>query len=167
MTDFPKGMRLAAPGDEKRILDIFITAHAENGWGDLDLGIVQATILKATGREGVVMALIDGAERIEAVMALHSRKADWYNSDDNPKNYCWHDLLIYVHPLHRRSRHSLKLFRFAQWWEQQIKMPVVLGLLPRGEYTKKKRLFAYFGREIGSAYLIGSAGPLEEHDARH
>jgi len=163
---FPKAMRLAAPGDERRIFDLFVTAHAENGWGDLDVQIVQDTIVKATGREGIAIAIIDGPERIEAAIGLHSRKADWYNSEA-ASNWVWHDILIYVHPLYRRSRHAMKLFQFAQWWEQQIKMPVVLGLLPRQRFEEKERLFARHGRRIGSAYLIGSTGGPEIDNARH
>lgn len=167
MTAFPEGMRLASPGDERRIFDLFVMAHAENGWGDLDVKIVEDQIAKACAREGVVIALIDGPERMEAAIGMHPCKAAWYNSDA-AANWHWADLLIYVHPLHRRSRHAAKLFQFALWWEQEIKMPVILGLLPRGQFEEKEKLFKRYGTRVGSAFLMSRFKSVVEADkARH
>lgn len=169
MTAFPSGLRLAQPGDERRLFDLFVMAHAENGLGDLHVETVQNVIASACKRDGVTVALIDGPERVEAAIGLQPRKIAWYNSDA-AGNWHWTDLLFYVHPLHRRSRHAVKLFQFAKWWEQEIKMPVVLELMPRQQLAEKEHLFARFGRRIGSAFLMGTHGAenlQEGSDARH
>ena len=167
MTAFPSGMRLAAVGDEKRIFDFFVIAHAENGWGDLDTKVVWDVINRACKTDGITIAIIDGPERIEALIGLHPVKAAWYNSDAYP-NWHWADLLIYVHPLHRRTRHALKLLQFAKWWEAHVDMPVILGLLPHERFAEKEKLFSRYGKRIGSAFLVSRYDTvLEAEKARH
>lgn len=157
MTDFPKGVRLAQKGDERRLYDLLVMAHAENGFGTMDERVVHETIQAATERKGYVIALVDGPERIEAAVGLRPAKL-WYCSAHVPSNWYWTDLLFYVHPLHRRTRHAVKLFRFAQWWEQEIKQPVVLELMPRDEFAGKDKLFSRFGQKIGSSFVMGPLG---------
>jgi hypothetical protein len=163
MVEFPSGMRLAAAGDEGRLYDLFLMAHMENGWGDVDESIVRTAIARGCKPDGVVIALVDGPERIEAAIGLHPVRP-WYCSDA-VGNWYNSDLLIYVHPLHRRSRHAVKLFHFAQWWEAKTGMPALLGLLPKDDLEDKERLFSKFGRRIGGLYVIDSAGRWPEKAA--
>lgn len=157
MTNFPEGLRMAVPGDEGRLFHLFVMAHAENGYGDLDESVVKTAIERGCRGDGIVIGLVDGPERIEAAIGLHPERP-WYCTNAE-SNYHSADLLIFVHPLHRRSRHAVKLFQFAQWWERESKIPVVLGLLPKDDLEEKERLFEKFGRRVGSLYLIG--GDLE------
>lgn len=153
MADFPSGLRMAQPGDEDRLYSLFVIAHAENGFGDVDPIVVKAAIHRGCRGDSVVIALVDGPERIEAAIGLHPEKR-WY-STDAPENWYNTDLLIYVHPLHRRSRHAMKLFQFAKWWEAETHVPVVLGLMPREGFEEKEHMFERQGRRIGALYLIG------------
>ncbi|HEX3587806.1 MAG TPA: hypothetical protein VH024_17535 [Candidatus Angelobacter sp.] len=155
MTEFPKGVRLAQAGDEKRLFDLCFIAHEENGWGSMDPETVNATIRKATQREGCVIAIIDGPERVEAAIGLQPT-VPWFCKSDIATNWYWCELFWYVHPLHRRSRHAVKLFRFTQWWEEQIHAPVLISLMPREDLEKKEKLCARFGTHIGSTFLIGN-----------
>lgn len=156
MIEFPKDVLIAQPKDEKRIYDLCCIAHAENGFGVMDEATVQASIMKATERRGYIMAFIDGPERVEAVLGLHPQ-LPWYCKDE-PANWYWSDLLFFVHPLHRRSRHALKLFQFARWWQQEMGAPVMLGLMPKDDLEEKEQLFSRLAdRRIGSLYLIGGA----------
>lgn len=153
MIAWPKGVRLAEPADLQRVMDICTIAHGENGYGTMDPDTVASVIQKALERQGSILAIIDGPERIEAVIGLQPT-APWFCKNE-PENWYWSELFWYVHPLHRRSRHAMKLFQFAQWWEQQIKMPVLISLMPREGLEKKERLCARFGTRIGSTFLIG------------
>ena len=152
---FPAGLRMAHRGDEDRLYALFCTAHAENGYGDMDPVPVKAAIERGCSGDGIVIALVDGPERVEAAIGLHPEKR-WYCSND-PKNYYNTDLLIYVHPLHRRSRHAVKLFQFARWWENESGMPTILGLMPKDDFEGKERLFERYGRRVGALYMIGGA----------
>lgn len=153
MVDFPKDIRMASPGDEARVYDLFVMAHAENGYGDIDEAHVKAVIDRACHHDNAIVAIVDGPERIEAAIGLHPEKR-WYSTND-AKNWYNTDLLIYVHPLHRQSRHAVKLFRFAQWWSGETGMPTVLGLMPKDDFVEKERLFERYGRKVGSLYMIG------------
>lgn len=154
MIDFPKDVLIAQPNDERRIFDLCCVAHAENGFGQMDPETVAAAIMKATERKGYIMAFIDGPERVEAVLGLHPT-LPWY-CKDTPENWYWTDLLFYVHPLCRRSHHAKNLFQFARWWQQEIKAPVMLGLMPKDDLQKKEQLYERLAdRRVGSLYLIG------------
>jgi hypothetical protein len=150
---FPDGLRMARRGDEDRLFALFAVAHAENGYGEMDAAKVREVIARGCVGDRVVIALAEGPERIEAAIGLHPQR-QWYASDEL-SNYYNTDLLIYVHPLHRRSRHATRLFRFAQWWERESKMPVILGLMPKDDLTGKEKLFQRFGRKIGASFMIG------------
>lgn len=156
MTAFPKDVRIAIPGDERRVFDLCAIAHAENGWGTMDADVVRATISAAVLRKAGIFAIIDGPERVEAVLGLHLVKP-WYCAADVPGNWYWTELLFFVHPLHRRSRHAARLLQFAKWWEQEIKEPVALTLLPRDDLQEKEKLFGRHAQRVGSVYLLGDA----------
>ena len=157
MTVFPKDVRLADRGDEKRLLDLFLFAHSENGIGKVYIPEVEAIIAKACNHEaGFVIAVIDGPERIEAALGLRLDKL-WYADPNVAESWFYSDLLFYVHPLHRRSRHAIRLLQFAKWWEERTDPPmaVVLNLLPRDAFEAKDRFFARHGTRVGSAFAMG------------
>lgn len=156
MTEFPEGIRPGRAGDEDRLLSLFLMAHAENGYGDVDQDEVKTMIARACRGDNAIVGLVDGPERIEAAIGLHPCKR-WYSSNA-AANWYNEDLLLYVHPLHRKSRHAVKLFRFAQWWEEKTGLPVFLGLMPKDDFEDKERLFERFGRRVGSFYMIGGDG---------
>lgn len=163
MTIFPDGLRVATVGDEDRVYALFVMAHAENGYGDMDPIIVKAMIERGCRGESIVIAIVDGVDRIEAVIALHPERR-WYSSDAF-ENWYNTDLLIYVHPLHRRSQHAAKLFWFAKWWAKQSGMPTVLGVVPRDDLAEKEKLFSRYGKRIGGWYSVGEINPLENRKA--
>lgn len=153
MTDFPSDLRMAAIGDEDRLYNLFVMAHAENGTGDFDPVTVKAVIHRGCRGESIAIALVDGSERIEAAIGVQPERR-WYNTDA-AENWYHTDILIFVHPLHRRSGHAMRLFQFAKWWEEHTKTPVVLGLMPKDGLEDKERMFGRIGRRVGGLYLIG------------
>jgi hypothetical protein len=147
----PAGLRLAQPTDADRLFDLCMAAYWEGGFGGRDDTVVRAVIARALNRESGVFGIIDGPDRIEAMLGLEPAKM-WYGSD---ADWYWHDLTFFVHPLHRRSRHAITLFKFACWWERHIRMPVVLGVFPTTELELKEAMFERYGKRVGSMYLIG------------
>lgn len=152
--NWPKNVRPAIDGDQQRLLDICLIAHAENGWGSFNHEAVKAAIQNAVDQQGSIFAIIEGPERIEAVMGLQLT-LPWFCANE-PQNWYYSELFWYVHPLHRRSRHAMKLFQFAQWWEENSKRPVLISLMPREGLEAKERLCARFGSRIGSTFLISA-----------
>lgn len=160
MIDFPADLRMAHPGDEDRLFSLFAMAHAENGFGDLDPIVVKAAIERGCRGDSIAIALVDGPERIEAAIGLHPEKR-WYSTNDTT-NWYSSDLLIYVHPMHRRSRHAVRLLQFARYWEERTGIPVILGLMPKDDFEGKEKLFERYGRKVGSLFLIGGNGAWPE-----
>lgn len=149
---FPAGVRLAQPGDEAGLLELFLLAHHENGWGGVDVQHVRRVIGMATGQneEGVVVGVIAGPERVEAALGLTLTK-QWYGTD---ADWFWTEMLVYVHPEHRRSRHAVRLMRFAQWWGAESGKPVVISSSPVEGAAAKARFFSRFGAVCSVSFLV-------------
>lgn len=145
-------MRLAQRGDEPRLRDILVTAYRENGFGRMDDAAVRDVAAKGCRGESYVFGLIDGPDRIEAVLGLQPSRM-WYGGE---RDWYWTELLFYVHPQHRRSRHAQTLFAFADWWERHARVPVVIGVFPTERLEAKEFLFARHALRVGSLWLIGT-----------
>ena len=148
----PAGLRLAQQGDQERLFDIFYTAYRENGYGGLDDIIVRDVIDKICHAETYACGLIDGAERIEAVLGLQPARL-WYGDQNS---WYWNELLFYVHPKHRQTRHAIKLFQFARWWERAVQAPVIINIFPTQRLKEKEHLFERYARPAGATYIIGN-----------
>lgn len=157
MTGFPEGVRIGQPGDEAALFAIFAMAHAENGRGTMHAPTVRSAIERAcNGRDGYVIGYIPGPERIEGVLGLQPNRL-WYNDPEAAKDHFWTELLFYVHPLHRRSRHWARLLRFAQWWADEIRLPVYVTLEPRDDLEAKEALLGRVAQRVASSYLFAPA----------
>lgn len=151
LTAFPPGMRMAQPGDQAHLLDLFLHAHAENGWGGVNVAAAEAAIDSAIWHRGDVIAVAPGPTRIEAAIGLRLARL-WYGTD---ADWFWTELLVYVHPDHRRSRHALRLLQFADWWAESSKIPVFINVQPRSDLGRKMRLFSRRGRLVGATFQFG------------
>lgn len=106
------------------------------------------------GNPPAVIAVIDGPERIEAAVCLDAIQ-HWYS---DTWFYC--DRFLYVHPLHRRSRHAVRLMKFVLWWQEMQQCPVVLSIESFHRTDRKIDLYRRYGRQIGGSFLIGKL-PIE------
>jgi hypothetical protein len=151
-SSLPEGLRLAQPGDQKRLFDLCMTAYEENGWGDVDPEAVRETIEGAVWHDNSIFGIVPGPERIEAALGLYAQKT-WYGGDGG---WFWSELMFYVHPKHRRSGHDKKLSVFAEWWSAHASAPVVISLMPRERMAAKERLFTLRGgKRIGGIFVFG------------
>lgn len=147
----PAGLRIACPGDQGRLFSIFHAAWRENGFGGFNAPEVRRVLDAACQGSEFVIGLIDGADRIEAVLGLMPTKP-WYGGD---ADWFWTELMFFVHPEHRRSHHAQTLFAFADWFERHSLVPVVISVFPTERLAAKERLFARHARPAGAIYLIG------------
>lgn len=153
LVKLPNGLRIAQPGDQGRLFQFCLDAFAEgNGFGGKDDDAIRQVIELAVWRQNNLFGIIDGPDRIEAALGLQASKI-WYGGD---ADWFWSELLIYVHPLHRRNLHHKKLFRFAEWWAEHSGAPVVINLLPSKRLQAKDKLFEQCGgKRIGATYIFG------------
>lgn len=161
--EFPSDMKIATPDHIQAVFSLAKMAHAESGYGEMDYSaIMHAVVCGCTGHQAV-FGLIEGPDRLEAAIGLRLEKR-WY-AKNVPENWHNQDILFFVHPDHRKSRHAATLFRFAQWWERQSKTPVVLGLTLASDGARKELMYSRIGRKIGSLFLIDTHGRFPAKDA--
>lgn len=146
----PETVRLCRAGDEKPLFDLCMTAFGDNGWGGCDAAAVRSVISRAIKGE-VVMAVIPGPDRLEAVAGFQPSKL-WYGDE---ASWFWTELLVFVHPLHRRSRHFSKLMQFTGWFAHIADAPVLISVMPKISFEAKQRVFSRYGKFVTATYSFG------------
>lgn len=126
---------MAKPGDERRVFDLLSQAHAENAVAPISEGRVLDQIEKATHQRGGLIGMIEGPTRLEAclVMALGQF---WYSDA-----FHLEELVNYVHPDHRRSKHAHDLIDFGKWAAETMSLPLFMGVLSGSRTKAKIRLY--------------------------
>jgi|KBSMisStandDraft_5_1062788.scaffolds.fasta_scaffold00041_36 hypothetical protein len=147
----PPGIRLVQPGDERPLFDLCMEAYRENGWGGCDPTAVREVLGKAIAHDGMIMAVIPGPDRLEAVIGFQPAR-NWYG---DAGSWYYVELLVFVHPLHRKSRHAVTLMRFAKWFEAIAEAPVLICSMPRGDAERKRRFFSRYGSLVTDVFMIG------------
>lgn len=147
----PPGIRLVRPGDERAVFDLMMLAFQENGWGGIDPTEVRAVIAKAIAGQLFVIGVILGPDGLEAVIGFQPAR-NWYG---DAASWYFTELLVFVHPEHRHSRHATTLLRFAQWFEQVANAPVLICLMAREGQERKRKLLARYGRECTNVFMLG------------
>ena len=150
-TDFPAGIRLAQPGDRSQLLAILTMAHADNGFGGMDMNAIEA----ALDSSQFVFAIIPGPRGIEAVLGLVAAKPWWGDAS----TWHWKEALCFVAPDCRRSRHFSKLMAFAHYWSNVAKAPVIIDVMPRERLDAKMKAFGRHGKLVGGTFLFGDPEP--------
>lgn len=155
MTTKPTNVRLATPTDEDRLFPILMMAHADNGVMPVSEFRVWEIIRNGTRKDRPkeertgynVIGIIEGKDKIEGVISLElSRMA--YSEH-------WHlqDICNYVHPDFRRSNHANDLLEFAKWMAEQMKFPLIFGILTAKRLEAKRRFYQRHAKEAGSLYI--------------
>ncbi len=147
----PPGIRPIRPGDERGVFDLCMEAYRDNGWGGIDPTEVRSVIAKAIAGELFIIWIIPGPERIEAVIGFQPAR-NWYG---DAASWYYQELVVFVHPSHRRSRHAATLLKFARWFEGVANAPVLICLMAREGQERKRKLLGRYGRECTNVFMIG------------
>ena len=156
----PDGIRLAGPEDLERVWRLCEIGHADNGAFPLAPSKVIGLLKRALwgrGNPPAVIGVIDGPERIEAAVCLDSIQ-HWYSD-----TWFYTDRFLYVHPLHRKSRHAFRLLRFCRWWYEAngCSTPIVISIETMNDRESKERLYQRYARRVGASFVIGTM-PAED-----
>jgi hypothetical protein len=109
----PASIRIAGPRDEAALMALLALDLAENAAhiAPVDDAKVLANIQVGTRQRGGVAGVIDGPDGSPvAVILLHP--VQWWWS----QGWYWFEVVNFVHPDHRRSRHVDDLLAFAKWF---------------------------------------------------
>lgn len=128
-------------------------AHNDNGFFKMSSKKVIDKIMHGCRNEGVSIGIIkDHKGNIEAASGLEL-DCYWYSS-----SYFLNELLNYVHPDHRRSRHAQALLKFQKDTSDLIsktfgyKVPILPGILTRKRLEPKIRLFQREFPQVGAIF---------------
>ena len=153
-------VRKAVPEDRDSIWNLFRLLHEENGVFNLSehkINYLLDRILLpekiSEGDTGVrgFMGVIGPIGKLEGllVMVLGSF---WYSDDIIFEEYA-----NFVHPDHRKSNHAKALLAYSRHMSDNVKIPLVIGIISNLRTAAKVRLYRRQLPECGSFFLYNSA----------
>lgn len=164
MTDKPKNVRIATTADEDGLFDLLMLAYKENGTMPVSKFRVHEIIRNGTRpnrpkeeRTGYnVIGVIETEGKLEAVLVLEMARMSYAEE--------WHlqDICAYTHKDHRRSNHANDLLEFGKWISEQMKLPLIIGILTEKKLEAKKRFYQRHVKEVGALFMHNPIAILAE-----
>jgi len=140
-------VRLAVPEDAERIVALCEMLHEENGLFPLSLAKVHALLDRAFLKQGGIVGVI--GEVGNPVASIYLGLSQSVYSDTWSLVEEWN----YVSPEHRHSDYARKLIAYAKACSDEIKMPLLVGILSNKRTEAKVRLYERHLEKAG-AYFI-------------
>lgn len=153
-------VRLAKPEDEDEIFAICKLLHDENGLFPMSEQKVRARIRECTEQRGGIIGVIGDPGDIQAIVCLIINQF-WYSD-----TFSLDEQFAYVLPNHRRSENAKELIIFAKACAQELKLPLVIGVLSTERTRAKVRLYErQLGSPSGAYFLVGTSSGQHEDRA--
>jgi len=154
MTD----VRIAKPTDFNEVWRLFLHAHEENGMFPLSSGKAEWHIKRAlepekihpqdTGMRGVI-GVIDGEpNKLEGGVFL-TIGSFWYTDKLHIEEYT-----LLVDPDHRRSNHAKTLINWMKSQVNEVKLPLLTGILSNHRTEAKVRLYERMLPKTGAFFFV-------------
>ena len=153
-------VRLAAPKDEEKILDLLMLMHEENGLFEMDNDSVREMVRKVLNRENGIIGVIDGEEETEAAVCLVIDKL-WY-----AKTWCLNDVFNFVAPKYRRSTRAKSLISFAKSYSDQVGIPLLMGIVSNVRTEAKIKLLERQLQKAGAFFIYNYGGENHNNHAQ-
>lgn len=155
----PSIVHLARPGEEAKIFDFFVMSHSDNGFFPISAKKVIDVIMRACRHEMASIGLIkDEKGNIEAATGV-TLESTWYSDV-----YFLSEMINFVHPNHRKSRHIQALLRFQKDTADILSktlgysIPIIPGILTRERLEQKMRLFQREFQQVGALFIYEPKG---------
>ena len=160
-TKRPESVRIATPADEMDVFELLIHDLADNAAhiAPIDEAKVLETIRSGTRQRGGFVGVI-GRPAI-AVVVLVPYQWWWANT------YFFQEVVNYVHPDHRRSRHADDLLDFSKWATDEMtrgfgyQVRLLCGVLGAWRVQAKIALYRRRFWQCGAAFVY-PAPPIKE-----
>ena len=155
-TERPTSVRIADQADEAAILDLLMMDVRDNAamvaLPDADRILEQVRV--GTERRGGIVGVIDGADGKPVAVCVLVPIQWWWS-----QHFCFQELVLYVHPDHRKSNHFRDLVKFQRWWVEQMsklygyRVYLLCGVL--GVHRVREKIMAYrrWFRLAGAAFV--------------
>jgi len=146
----PAPVRIATADDGPAILDLLHLMHAEGGLLSLDVGAAQDMFDFAFKKKGGIIGVVGQAGKIEGAIGLLITRF-WYTRENHLEEY-----FNFIHPDYRKSSHARTLIAFAKKCADEIKIPLVIGVMTNKRVVEKVRLYRRsLGNPAGAFFVYG------------
>ncbi len=152
----PSTIRKATPMDAPEIWRLFLQLHRENGLFTIAPFKVTEFMDRALHSERIPsydtgpraqIGVIGQPGRLEAVVFVLIAQF-WYSSE-----YHLEELLVYVDPECRKSRHAVTCINWMKNLSDQLGIPLLTGIISKERTAAKIRLYDRMLPRIGAFYL--------------
>jgi hypothetical protein len=153
----PSDVRFAVPRDADALMELIMMDVAENAAHVAPpnesriRGFIDAA---ANRRQGVLAGVIDGPDgKPVAVVLLVPMQWFWSMS------FYYQELVLFVHPDHRKSTHMRGLLAFQRWWVNEMtnsygyRVYLLCGVLGFNRVRAKIALYRRTFRQVGAVFL--------------
>lgn len=130
-----EAVRIATKDDEEEIIRLLHIMHAEGGLLPLDEDEARKTFNHAFMKRGGMIGVIGDPGDIQAMIYLLISRF-WYTKENHLE-----ELFNFVRPDVRKSDHAKHLIEFAKRCSEEIKIPLVIGVLTNTRMEGKVRLY--------------------------
>jgi hypothetical protein len=141
-------VRIADASYEGEIMRLAELIHKENGFFNMDRGMVRSMLYRAFDRQGGIMGVIGTPNNVESMIYMLLSNF-WYTADPH-----WEELWNYVAPEYRHTTHCVEQIRFAKWCSIESKIPLLIGVISNKRTEGKARLYRrVLGDPVGSFFM--------------
>lgn len=132
MEDFT--VRMAKPEDENAIFDLCVALCEEGQIFTMDPDVVREVILGCTAGHGGIIGVIEGEHELEGAICLSTDKY-WY-----AKDWFLGEVFNFVPVKYRKSTRAKSLLSFAKKCSDDLKIPLVVGIVSNNKTEPKIKL---------------------------
>jgi hypothetical protein len=144
-------VRIATRDDEPEIVDLLHVMHFENGMMPLDEICAKEFFARAFDRKGGIIGVIGQPGEIKAMIYLLLTRF-WYTSAMHLEE-CFN----FIRPDSRRTNYAPTLINFAKKCADEIKVPLLIGVLTNYRMEAKVRLYRRsLGTPSGAFFVYGA-----------
>lgn len=144
-------VRIATRDDAPEIMQLLHVMHFENGMMPLDETCAMEFFERAFARKGGIIGVIGQPGDIHAAIYLLVTRF-WYTATSHLEE-CFN----FVRPDSRKTDYARTLIQFAQKCSDEIKIPLVIGVLTNNRMEGKVRLYRRaLGIPAGAFFVYGA-----------
>lgn len=141
-------------GDEAALMKVLERNHEENPLATLSWPKVEAIVRRGIDQELALIGVIRGPKGVIEATAGFLISQWWFSEE-----FHLEELWIYVVPEYRRSTHARHLYRWAKYLSDEMKMPIVSGVMTLEKMRPKVRLAQRELPQVGAVFMYGRTVP--------
>jgi GNAT superfamily N-acetyltransferase len=142
-------VRMAVHADRQPLWELMTMLHGENGLFSISPGKVDQMLDRYYNRERTLIGVIGDVGAPVAAIYLEITQPVY--SDD----WMLCEQFNFVHPDHRKSNYAHELIAYAKRAADELKLPLMIGILSNKRTEAKMRLYDRMLDRAGGYYIYG------------